>query len=85
MLKCLYFYTKKMIQWSRFENKPNPFTMITLPISFNSMLYIILALDEDDYTNIPDAISYADLELSQVSFNYNSGHNYGYCFYTIGL
>lgn len=74
-----------MFQWSRFENKPNSFTMITLPISFNSMLYIILALDEDDYTNTPDAISYKDLELSQVSFNYNSNNNYGYCFYTIGL
>lgn len=59
--------------------------MITLPISFNSMLYIILALDEDDYTNIPDAITYTDLELSQVSFNYNSDHEYEYCFYTIGL
>lgn len=59
--------------------------MVTLPISFNSMIYIILALDEDDYINTPDAITYRDLELSQVSFNYNSGVSYGYCFYIIGL
>ena len=49
------------------------------------MLYIILALDKDDHINTPDAITYNDLELSQVSFNYNSDNNYGYCFYAIGL
>ena len=59
--------------------------MVTLPISFNSMLYIILALDEDDYINTPDAITYRDLELTQVSFHYNSGVSHGYCFYVIGI
>ena len=49
------------------------------------MLYIILALDEDDYVNTPDAITYRDLELTQVSFHYNSGVSHGYCFYVIGI
>ena len=49
------------------------------------MLYIILAIDEDDYVNTPDAITYRDLELTQVSFHYNSGASHGYCFYVIGI